>query len=117
MNAILKGEGSFTNPRNHGGNSKPIGLLVIAVSLAVLLLSNCGRDDTLLDSSWIRDYWVHSYYAAPYSDLLHFEEGGNYYRYGEYDRSNLIQTGTWALTGDILTMDSTSTAITKISDD
>ncbi|MBA7566202.1 hypothetical protein ES708_07890 [subsurface metagenome] len=117
MNAILKGEGSFTNPRNHGGNLKPIGLLVIAVSLGVLLLSNCGWDDTLLDSSWIRDYWVHSYYAAPYSDLLHFEEGGNYYRYEDYDHSILIQTGTWALTGDILTMDSTSTVITKISDD
>ena len=117
MNAILKGEGSSTNTRNHGGNSKPAGLLVIAVSLAVLLFWGCGWDDTLLDSSWILDYWVHSYSSAPYSDLLHFEEGGNYYRYGEYDRSNLIQTGTWALTGDILTMDSTSTAITKISDD
>ena len=117
MNAIPKGEGSFTNPRYHGGNSNPVGLLVIAVSLAVLLLSNCGWDDSPLDSSWILGYWVRSYSSAPYSDLLHFEEGGNYYRYADYDRSNLIQTGTWSLTGDILTMDSTSTVITKISDD
>ena len=117
LNSIPNGEGSFTNPRNHGGNSKPAGLLVIAVSLAVLLLSNCGWDDTLLDSSWILGYWVHSDSSAPYSDLLHFEEGGNYYRYEDYDSSILIQTGTWSLNGDILTVDSTSTVITKISDD
>ncbi len=115
MTVILKGEGNFSDRMIHRECSTCIGLYAIA--LATLFSWGCSWYDISLDSNWILGEWVRSYSWAPYSDLLDFEADGKCYWYENYDGSDLRKTGTWSLSGDILTVDEASDVITKISDD